>query len=77
LPAGLEAKTFAITVEPEAGSAAPTSQPIIAGTRGASNSDRIVRVVKRCRLTHIAPRATDQVMLPALPADSWPLPPRK
>jgi anti-sigma-K factor RskA len=31
LPAGVEAKTFAITVEPEAGSAAPTSQPIMIG----------------------------------------------
>ncbi len=31
LPAGVEAKTFAITVEPEAGSAAPTSQPIMVG----------------------------------------------
>jgi anti-sigma-K factor RskA len=29
LPAGIEAKTFAITVEPEAGSAVPTSQPIM------------------------------------------------
>jgi hypothetical protein len=34
LPAGVEAKTFAITVEPEAGSPAPTSQPIMVGTRG-------------------------------------------
>ena len=34
LPAGIEAKTFAITVEPEAGSAAPTSQPIMVGSRG-------------------------------------------
>jgi anti-sigma-K factor RskA len=34
LPAGVEAKTFAITVEPETGSAAPTSQPIMVGTRG-------------------------------------------
>lgn len=34
LPAGIEAKTFAITAEPEAGSAAPTSQPIMVGTRG-------------------------------------------
>ena len=34
LPAGLEAKTFAITVEPEAGSSAPTSQPIMVGSRG-------------------------------------------
>lgn len=29
-----EAKTFAITVEPESGSAAPTSQPIMVGTAG-------------------------------------------
>ena len=34
LPAGIEAKTFAITVEPEAGSTAPTSQPVMVGTRG-------------------------------------------
>ena len=34
LPAGLDAKTFAITIEPEAGSSAPTSQPIMVGTRG-------------------------------------------
>jgi anti-sigma-K factor RskA len=34
LPPGVEAKTFAITVEPEAGSPAPTSQPIMVGTRG-------------------------------------------
>jgi len=34
LPVGVEAKTFAITVEPEAGSAAPTSQPIMVGTQG-------------------------------------------
>lgn len=34
LPAGVEAKTFAITIEPESGSAAPTSQPIMVGTRG-------------------------------------------
>ncbi|HZC23877.1 MAG TPA: anti-sigma factor [Candidatus Binatia bacterium] len=34
LPAGVEAKTFAITVEPKEGSAAPTSQPIMVGTRG-------------------------------------------
>ncbi len=34
LPAGVEAKTFAITVEPEQGSSAPTSQPIMVGTRG-------------------------------------------
>jgi anti-sigma-K factor RskA len=34
LPPGVEAKTFAITVEPEAGSAAPTSQPIMVGTQG-------------------------------------------
>jgi anti-sigma-K factor RskA len=31
LPAGVEAKAFAITVEPEAGSAAPTSTPIMVG----------------------------------------------
>jgi len=34
LPTGVEAKTFAITVEPEAGSAAPTSQPVMVGIRG-------------------------------------------
>ncbi len=34
LPTGIEAKTFAITVEPKQGSAAPTSQPIMVGTRG-------------------------------------------
>lgn len=34
LPVGVEAKTFAITVEPESGSAAPTSQPIMVGTQG-------------------------------------------
>lgn len=34
LPTGLDAKTFAITIEPEAGSSAPTSQPIMVGTRG-------------------------------------------
>jgi len=34
IPAGVEAKTFAITIEPRAGSAAPTSQPIMVGTRG-------------------------------------------
>lgn len=34
LPAGIEAKTFAITIEPEAGSSAPTSQPITVGTQG-------------------------------------------
>ena len=32
LPTGVEAKAFAITVEPEAGSSAPTSQPIMVGT---------------------------------------------
>jgi anti-sigma-K factor RskA len=32
LPTGVEAKAFAITVEPEAGSPAPTSQPIMVGT---------------------------------------------
>jgi hypothetical protein len=31
LPPGVEAKAFAITVEPEAGSAAPTSTPIMLG----------------------------------------------
>ncbi|MGC1372767.1 MAG: anti-sigma factor [Candidatus Sulfotelmatobacter sp.] len=31
LPAGVQAKTFAITVEPEQGSSAPTSQPIMIG----------------------------------------------
>ena len=34
LPAGVEAKTFAITVEPETGSAAPTSSPIMIGAGG-------------------------------------------
>jgi anti-sigma-K factor RskA len=34
LPVGVEAKTFAITVEPKEGSSAPTSQPIMLGTRG-------------------------------------------
>ncbi len=34
LPAGVEAKTFAITIEPEAGSSAPTSQPIMIGLGG-------------------------------------------
>lgn len=34
LPPGVVAKTFAITVEPEAGSAAPTSTPIMVGTQG-------------------------------------------
>lgn len=34
LPAGVEAKTFAVTVEPERGSRAPTSQPIMVGTEG-------------------------------------------
>ena len=32
LPPGVEAKAFAITIEPEAGSSAPTSQPIMMGT---------------------------------------------
>jgi anti-sigma-K factor RskA len=34
LPPGIEAKTFAVTVEPEAGSAAPTTQPIMVGAGG-------------------------------------------
>jgi anti-sigma-K factor RskA len=34
LPTGVEAKAFAITVEPEAGSSAPTSQPVMVGTGG-------------------------------------------
>lgn len=34
LPAGVEAKAFAITVEPEQGSSAPTSAPIMMGTGG-------------------------------------------
>ena len=34
LPLGVEAKTFAITIEPEEGSAAPTSQPIMVGAPG-------------------------------------------
>jgi anti-sigma-K factor RskA len=33
LPAGVEAKAFAITVEPEAGSPAPTSTPIMVGAQ--------------------------------------------
>ena len=34
LPSGIEAKTFAITIEPAAGSSAPTSQPILVGIQG-------------------------------------------
>jgi anti-sigma-K factor RskA len=34
LPIGVEAKTFAITIEPEAGSSAPTSQPVMVGSGG-------------------------------------------
>lgn len=34
LPAGVQAKTFAITVEPQEGSAAPTTQPIMVGSPG-------------------------------------------
>jgi anti-sigma-K factor RskA len=34
LPFGIEAKTFAITIEPAAGSSAPTSQPILVGIQG-------------------------------------------
>jgi anti-sigma-K factor RskA len=34
LPPGVEAKTFAITVEPEAGSSAPTATPIMIGVQG-------------------------------------------
>jgi anti-sigma-K factor RskA len=34
LPPGVEAQTFAITIERAAGSSAPTSQPILVGTRG-------------------------------------------
>jgi anti-sigma-K factor RskA len=34
LPGNVEAKTFAITVEPETGSPAPTSQPIMVGSGG-------------------------------------------
>jgi anti-sigma-K factor RskA len=34
LPSGVEAKTFAITVEPEAGSSAPTSTPLMVGIQG-------------------------------------------
>ncbi len=33
LPAGVEAKTFAITVEPEEGSPAPTSKPLMVGVQ--------------------------------------------
>jgi anti-sigma-K factor RskA len=32
LPTGVEAKAFALTIEPETGSSAPTSQPIMVGT---------------------------------------------
>jgi anti-sigma-K factor RskA len=32
LPAGVEAKVFAITVEPDQGSPAPTTQPVMLGT---------------------------------------------
>lgn len=34
LPGNVDAQTFAITVEPEGGSSAPTSQPIMVGTGG-------------------------------------------
>ncbi len=34
LPTGVQAKTFAITVEPKEGSTAPTSQPMMVGDRG-------------------------------------------
>ena len=34
LPIGIEAKTFAITIEPESGSSAPTSQIIMVGSGG-------------------------------------------
>lgn len=34
LPIGVEAKAFAITIEPEAGSSAPTSQPVMVGSGG-------------------------------------------
>ena len=34
LPTGVEAKTFAITVEPDSGSTAPTSTPIMVGITG-------------------------------------------
>jgi anti-sigma-K factor RskA len=34
LPTGVEAKAFAITIEPEAGSLAPTSPPIMVGSGG-------------------------------------------
>lgn len=34
LPRTVDAKTFAVTIEPETGSSAPTSQPIMVGTRG-------------------------------------------
>jgi len=34
LPIGVEAKAFAITIEPEAGSSAPTSQPVMVGSSG-------------------------------------------
>ena len=34
LPIGAEAKAFAITIEPEAGSSAPTSKPVMVGSGG-------------------------------------------
>jgi len=34
LPTGVEAKTFAITIEPEAGSSRPTSVPVMVGSGG-------------------------------------------
>ncbi len=34
LPSGVEAQTFAISVEPEAGSSAPTTTPIMVATKG-------------------------------------------
>jgi hypothetical protein len=34
LPQGMEARGFAITIEPEQGSAAPSQQPILVGTAG-------------------------------------------
>ena len=34
LPIDVDAKTFAITIEPETGSSAPSSQPIMVGTKG-------------------------------------------
>jgi hypothetical protein len=51
LPASVEAKTFAITVEPKEGSAAPTSQPIMVGTRdSADNLFELSRLLRQYQL---------------------------